>query len=433
MRLKTLILIPVGIGLLAYAAVKGVLYYQVKSELDRLASQVAPVARLTYDGIASSLRGGVAVNGVTLTPAGAPAGIRIERVDLRGDGPGFLLDLLGGFDPQRPPPRLRLAISRMGIPLGSDYLQGWSPGAATTPDLCSLGGLLGQTEIERLGFRQRLADAQLRYDHDRRAGELTLGLEFTLDGLAGLSLEMVLGNLPGNLLGPGVESPPTLRRFSLHYHMDPDYMRRAVDYCAGQAGLQPAAFVDGLFSRGADYFASNLGFIPGADLQAALHRLISRPGELLITAVPDSRFNPARLQQYTAAELVRLLGINLSVNDQPVTDLSFRLAQGDAALSPLFGDNAPQTAVVPGEGAAPSAAAPKKPRARYIATPLAQLPRYLGREARIFGADRVEPQQGIMMALRDQQLELEQRMHGGKMTLYIPLGKIRRAEVLRRE
>ncbi|WP_275098153.1 hypothetical protein [Sedimenticola hydrogenitrophicus] len=429
MRLKTVLLIPVVVGLLAYAAVKGVLYYQVKSELDRLASQVAPVARLTYDGIASSLRGSVAVTGITLMPAGAPAGIRIERVELRGDGPEFLLELLGGFDRQRPPQRLRLAVSRMGIPLGSDYLPAWGSAAATTPDLCSLGGLLGQTEIERLGFRQRLADARLRYDHDRRSGVLTLGLEFALDGLAALSLEMVLGNLPG----PGMESLPTLGRFSLHYRIDPDYMRRAVGYCAGQAGLQPAAFVDGLFSRGADYFANNLGFIPGTDLQAGLHRLISRPGELLITAVPDSRFNPARLQQYTAAELVRLLGIKLSVNDQPVTDLGFRLARGDAGLSPLFGGSAPQGAAVPGEGAAPSVPAPKSPRARYIATPLGQLPRYLGREARIFGADQAEPQQGIMMALRDQQLELEQRMHGGKMTLYIPLGKIRRAEVLRWE
>jgi hypothetical protein len=420
----------VVVGLLAYAALKGVLYYQVKSELDRLASQVAPVARLSYDGIASSLTGSVAVTGVTLMPAGAPAGIRIERVELRGDGPEFLLELLGGFDRQRPPQRLRLVVSRMGIPLGSDYLPAWGPAAATTPDLCSLGGLLGQTEIERLGFRQRLADARLRYDHDRRSGVLTLGLEFALDGLAGLSLEMVFGNLTG----PGMESLPTLGRFSLHYHIDPDYMRRAVEYCAGQVGLQPVAFVDGLFSRGADYFANNLGFIPGTDLQAALHRLISRPGDLLITAVPDSRFNPTRLQQYTAAELIRLLGIKLSVNDQPVTDLSFRLAQGDAGLSsPLFGDSAPRTAAVPGEGAAPSAPAPKTPRARYIATPLSQLPRYLGREARIFGADRFEPQQGIMMALRDQQLELEQRMHGGKMTLYIPLEKIRRAEVLRRE
>jgi hypothetical protein len=427
--LKTLLLIPVVVGLLAYAALKGVLYYQVKSELDRLTSQVAPVARLTYDGIASSLRGSVAVTGVTLTPAGAPAGIRIERVELRGDGPDFLLELLGGFDRQRPPQRLWLAVSRMGIPLGSDYLPAWGPAVTTSLDLCSLGGLLGQTEIERLGFRQRRADARLRYDHDRSSGELTLGLEFALDGLAGLSLEMVLGNLHG----PGVASLPTLGRFSLHYRIDPDYMRRAVEYCAGQAGLQPAVFVDGLFSRGTDYFASNLGFIPGADLQAALRRLVSRPGELLITAVPDSRFDPARLQRYTAAELVRLLGIKLSVNDQPVTDLSFRLAQGDAELSPLFGDRIPRTTAVPGEGAAPSAAAPKTPRARYIATPLAQLPHYLGREARIFGADRAEPQQGIMMALRDQQLELEQRMHGGKMTLYIPLGKIRRAEVLRRE
>ncbi len=57
--------------------------------------------------------------------------------------------------------------------------------------------------------------------------------------------------------------------------------------------------------------------------------------------------------------------------------------------------------------------------------------RYIGGDVRVYGSERAEPQQGILMALRDRQLELEQRLYGGKMTLYIPLEKISRVEVLR--
>lgn len=428
MKLKTLLLITLLAGLIAYAAVKGVLYYQVRSQMDRLAALAAPFARLDYDAIESSLQGGVAVTGVTLMPAGAPAGIRVERVELRGDGPGFLLELFGGLDPRHPPERLQLAVSRMSVPLGSDYLQTWGlESGSPAPDLCSLAGLLGQTEIERLGFRQRLADARLRYDLDRPGGQVTLGMEFVLDGLAAMNLELVLGNLSG----PGATAPPSLERLSLHYRLDPDYMRRAVAYCAGQAGLQPAAYVDGLFSRGEGYFANSLGFVPGVELRTALRRLVERPGELLITALPEAGLDPARLSQYAPSELVERLGIRVSVNDRPVTDLSFSLPPGGAAFATLLGEAAPADATAT-DPAAPDTPA-QRPRARYIDTPVPQLRRHLGRDVRIFGAGRSEAQQGILMALGDQQLELEQRLYGGKMTLYIPLAKIRRVEVLRWE
>lgn len=128
-----------------------------------------------------------------------------------------------------------------------------------------------------------------------------------------------------------------------------------------------------------------------------------------------------------------MLGISLSVNDQPVTDLSFSLPQGNEQLADLFGAVAPAASGENGGSEAVPAPASPKPRARFIATPVAQLTRYIGSDVRVYGSERVDPQQGILMALGDRQLELEQRLYGGKMTLYIPLDKISRAEVLRWE
>lgn len=430
MNLKRVLSITLVVGLVAYAALKGAVYYQVKTGLDRLVAMAAPFAMLKYEGIESGLRGSVAVTGISMAPADAPVGIRIERVELQGEGTRFLLNLLKGFEPERPPGRLQLAVSRMAMPLGGGYLQQWFPASsATEPDLCTLGGLLGQTQIERLGFRQRLADTRLRYDFDRRSGEMTLLMDYTLDGLAALSVEMSLNKLSPMDAG----ATPVLERFSLHYRIDPDYMRRTVEYCAGAAGLDSAAFIDGLFAADASYYASNLGFIPGEGLRSALRRLISRPGDLLITSVPDSQFSLALLQQYEPQELVRQLGLSLSVNDQPVTDLNFSLPQGSEQLTALSGAVAPAAAGENGMGDATPAAAIPRPRARFMATPVARLGRYIGADVRVYGSERADPQQGILMSLRDRQLELEQRLYGGKMTLYIPLEKISRVEVLRWE
>lgn len=430
MKLKRLLWVFGGVGLVAYAALKGAVYYQVKTHLDRLGAMVAPFAALKYDGISSSLEGRVAVNGLTLTPVEAPVGIRIERVELQGQGAWFLLGLLEGFQADRLPPKLRLSIRRMHMPLGSGYQEYWRPaGTGTAPDLCTLGGLLGQTEIERLGFRQRVADARLRYDFDQPAGALTLQMDYSQDRLAALSVEMSLGNLSR----PGDEVTPVLERFSLHYRIDPDYMRGAVDYCAGQAGLEPAAFIDRLFAVGSADYVAQLGFIPGEGLRGAMRRLISRPGDLLITSVPGSQFSPAQLRQYQPQELIRQLGIRLSVNDQPVNDLSFRLPRGNDPLTDLLGAVTPGRVGEQAQSQALPMLQPQRPRARFIATPVDQLSRYTGSSVRVYGSDRAEPQQGILTALDDRQLELEQRLYGGKMTLYIPLEKISRAEVLRWE
>jgi len=428
-KLKRLLLIGGAVGLLGYVVLKGAIYYQVKEQMDRLGAMVTPFASLKYDGIGSSLTAGsVSVRDITLTPTEALVGIQIEQVRLQGDGPGFLFRLLEGFKPDQPPEQLQLQIQRMSTPLGGGYLDYWRPaGKSAPPDLCTLGGLLGQTEIERLGFRQRMADVRLRYDLDRRSGALTLQMGYYQDGLTALSVETTLTDL----FRPDGVGVPQMERFSLLYRIDPDYMRRAVKYCAAEAGLAPAAFIERLFAvRSADY-TRQLGFVPGAGLRKALRQLISRPGEVLLTAVPDPAFNPARLQQYEPQELIRQLGIGLSVNDQPVTDLSFNLPQGDQPLTELLDQvTSGATGVQPDKPVTPP---PVQVRARFMDTPVERLGRYAGRHARVYSSDRDEPQRGILMGLRDNQLELEQRLYGGKMTLYIPFAKISRVEVLRWE
>ncbi|AKH21207.1 hypothetical protein [Sedimenticola thiotaurini] len=431
MKLKRLLLISGVVGLVAYGALKGAVYYQVKNQMDRLGAIVAPFASLEYDGIGSSLAAGsVAVNGITLTPREALVGIQVEQVELKGDGPGFLLSLLTGFKPDQPPERAQLQIRRMSTPLLGGYLDYWHPaGSSSPPDLCTLGGLIWQTEIERLGFRQRMADVRLRYDLDRRSGELTLQMGYYQDGLAALSVETTLAGL----VGMNGAKMPQMERFSLLYRIDPDYMRGAVNYCAKESGLAPAAFIEQLFAVRPPELGKQLGFVPGEGLRKALRQLVSRPGELLLTAVPDKSFSPARLQQYQPQELVRQLGIGLSVNDQPVTDLSFSLPKRDKPFTELL-DQVTSGAT----GEAPQAASsvsppPARPRARFMETPVEQLGRYVGSHARLYASDRDEPQRGILMGLNNNRMELEQRLYGGKMTLYVPLGKISRAEVLRWE
>ncbi|MCW8890757.1 MAG: hypothetical protein OQL20_08885 [Sedimenticola sp.] len=432
MKLKNVLLVPVVIGLVAYGGIKGYLYYQVKQGLDRMAALSAPFVTLKYGGIDTSLRGVISVADIKLTPVGAPVGIDIDRAELKGRGVEFLLDVAGGFKMEQPPERLHLLMKRIRIPLGSDFAESFGfTASGQSPEMCSLGGILAQTGIEQLGFQQLIADAGLRYEYDQRAGEVNLFTDYALAGLASVRLEMGVTGVsqPGALM---VGAVPQLGRMIIRYQMDQGYTQRVVDTCAAQAGLDRSAFIDTLFIDKGDHYLKNLGFVPGQGIRFVLRHLITQPGELVISLSPDGPINPAVLNAYKPQDLVRVLGVQVSINDQPISDLSFTLPEGSRELASLLGapsqgDTAPIT------GQTKREPAPKRVSVRYITTPLDDLPRYLGRDVRILLNDRDTPQQGVLIAMKNNQLDVEQRLHGGRMTVYIPVQKIKRVEVLRRE
>ncbi|MDF1529832.1 MAG: hypothetical protein P1R74_11970, partial [Sedimenticola sp.] len=132
-KLKNALLIPLVIGALAYGGVKGYLYFKVKQGLDRMVAISAPYAAFKYGGIETSLAGVISVTDMMLTPVGAPVGIGIDRVELKGRGVEFLLDVAGGFKMEQPPQRLHLLISHIRIPMGSDYIESFGLQTAAKP------------------------------------------------------------------------------------------------------------------------------------------------------------------------------------------------------------------------------------------------------------------------------------------------------------
>lgn len=432
MKLKNVLLVPMVIGLVAYGGVKGYLYYKVKQGLDRMTAMAAPFATLKYGGIETLLSGVLSVTDMSVTPVGAAVGIGIDRAELKGRGVEFLLDVAGGFTMDQPPEQLHLTLNRMRIPMGSDYLDAFGLKASGQQHaMCSLGGLLAQTGVEQLGFQQLVSDASFRYHYNQRAGEINVVMDYAMAGLSALSMEMGIGGVPqpGVLVSGAV---PQVRQMVIRYQVDQGYTERVIDSCAKQAGENRASFISSLFNQESAYFVRNLGFVPGEGIRFTLRHLLTQPGELRIALSPEGPINPAVLSAYKPQDLLRVLGVDVSINGQPVTDLSFTLPEGEDRLASLFSDGAASRAEERVQGQAKGNPAAKLVRTRFIATPLGELQRHIGRDVRVFGADRDEPQQGVLVAMKNGQLDLEQRLHGGRMTLYIQTNRIERVEVLRR-
>jgi hypothetical protein len=423
-RMRTLGLYLLVVLVAVYAGIKAYVYFSVQGELDALASRLRPFAQFSYDGIASGLQGSVAVEGVEIRSSGLPLPVRIARVSLEGPGPGFLFDAAAGFGVERIPSWMRLTLQGAELSDVRDLLPAdLGSAAGGRPPPCSLSGLLQRATAfqgERLPV---VLDVTLEYRIDLLEGLGQLDFEYQLADGDALGIEVNVSRLspPGSML---VGALPRIDRIRVALRPDPERVRGLVRDCAGKDRLTAGAFLDSLLARAPEQLVEDLGFLPGPGLRAALRRGLARPGETVLELGPidDPMVLQPEVATLTPEQLIERLGVVLEVNGEPVEDLSFATADsvpvGSSRASASPGD----------AGRVPRR---KRVRARMLDTPVAELKTYLGREARIFVDNRPRPHKGILSAVQQDQISVEQRLLGGKMTVHLPLKEVVRAQVKR--
>ena len=75
-----------------------------------------------------------------------------------------------------------------------------------------------------------------------------------------------------------------------------------------------------------EYYTHTLGIVPGPGIRGALERFLKNPGEIHISAQPSTALDPSGLRFYKPADIIDLLGLQVFVNNEPVQDLSFQVA-----------------------------------------------------------------------------------------------------------
>ncbi|MEW8014596.1 MAG: hypothetical protein AB2807_07410 [Candidatus Sedimenticola endophacoides] len=250
------------------------------------------------------------------------------------------------------------------------------------------------------------------------AGELSLCLGYRMHGLQSLSAEILVGGV-GKLTALATGEVPEVRRVDIRYTLEPEYIKALIGHCAGQGGVTPQHFVNGLFQQESGHYLRTLGIVPGPGLMEALKELVTQGGEVRLRAEPAPGLKPQALQGYRPEDAVRMLGLSVSVNERPVTDLSYSHQGG--------GRDAAARAEA---GSAPEEAARRPQRQYYAPVWLDQLERYLGRPVKVFTKDSETPKEGILDAVQGDRLSVLQRLYGGSMTAIVRKELVTRVEVL---
>jgi hypothetical protein len=442
MKARILLLVPIVLLAVAYGAAKAYVHYQVTTGLDELIAKAAPVAAIEYEDVGSDLTGALTIEKIEVTHEASGFYVNIDALEIQGDDFGFLLELTGGLERGEPPSKLSARFRGVEIPISHEFFdqikQAAEANSLGSSEVCSLGGILQRSELMDLGYSTITADMGFGYEYDRDLKRIDARFDYKLAGVESLSMAMRVGAVSDQPMGM-MASPPVLEKASMVYRVEPDYMRRAVEYCAAGKKQDRQAFLRALFPQGDDaYYQRNLGFVPGPGLREMFREMVTKGGDVRVRITPPPDFTVQKLNMYRPEDLVEMLIQEVSINDRLVTDLSF--SQTEVSEWDVTGDAAvaeerqvlrprPDTAAGAKKAAGADQKQRQKPQWAYREVDKRELGKYLGRQVRLYIKGSPKPRAGELDEVTDKKALVDQRHSGGTFTTHVPFDRMLRAEV----
>jgi len=438
MKLKSLFLGSLVLAGALFGGAKGYIYHRVSSELDKAISMAEPFADIRYQGISSSFEGRIAVENIRIYPVTSNDEITIESAQISGDGLQFLYQLLMGGFQNKPPEKFGLSVKGFSIPLGGDLAVNYSSmldsvkqaSGVKDSDGCGLMTGLSPDLLGSLGFYAIIMDTTLDVDFDQVEGRAEMQIGFDVRDVEYSQISVLMTNVsePGAIM-IGMQKPQ-LSEISVIYQIDPEFVAKSQKHCADSRGLTVDAFVESTLNLDKQELAQQLGFVPGPGLLAAIKSFIKNPKEVSFSIHPPEGVDPASFSLYKPEDIPDMLNLQLAVNGEPVTDLSFSmLEQAASEASTGVASQLPGAAAV----FSPRARQAKKAEVtqRYVQTPVARLHKYIDEDVHVFIDQEGVVRKGKLMSIEKAGLVIKQRLSGGDMTVHVPLNQITKVEVYR--
>jgi len=121
LKLKHLLLGIVILTVAVYGGAKTYIYFKAKEELEKLVQMASPFVEISYGDISSDLRGSLKVTDLDLISLAGGESMQIGAMEIKGSGPGFLLELTEGFKKSGPPADMVLHIGRASVPVDQGF------------------------------------------------------------------------------------------------------------------------------------------------------------------------------------------------------------------------------------------------------------------------------------------------------------------------
>lgn len=409
--------------------IAGYLWYGAKQQVDQIVTMARPFAEISYSGITVSPTGSMGVNRLRIAPISANDSITIGAIRLNAPNLLALLHTRWQLSRGRLPEALSLSFQDIELPLGDIAGTSSTETTKSAPldHLEALGcgpiNAFGAAAWREMGYDRLTGNLEIGYRVDAKNNVLVLRVDSASRNWATLNLDvgLALTQPPESLMALATSFTPKLAKLNLVVR-DDGFNQHRNNYCASKAGKPIPEYLADHVRLVVERLRAN-GIAPGPGLIAAYQRYLSEGGVLTIAATPPVPVNPAELNEYTPADVIKVLGLTLKANETPVTDLS---VDWDAArvAKALGVEPEPEPEVTP----APVVQTPVVIQKIYHPTPVGELGQHVGKIVKLRTKTGAQ-YRGQLDAFAEGLVRITVRKSGGSVTLSLRASEITAAEV----
>ena len=407
------------VAALAYGAAKGIVYWRAKQMVNEVVLQSSDYAEVSYRDLEVDLSGILVVKDISMTPHGATEPLHADRVIFSGPNAGFFLFHSDWKPGDKPPARLSLNIEGIEARLDSLTVNPFDPDAAPIAqgDGCSIGQGPSPEMMAEMGMETLTMDLEMGYDYKESSRRVEARFNLDIHDMESITSMIELGDvvLDDLNIAPGRE--PSLVYAEFGVRVEPAFGERFLSACAKHKGESQAEFrASQIRELGREFAAAGMRLGPG--LQAALEQFYAEWGDVLLTIDPDEPLGMMQMAFTPPDNLPRALGMQLSVNDKRVDDLSISWSGPQPGFGLPQEDDGEQSVYTPRVHY----------QYRFVEVPKGQLVQHLQNHVRLEVRDQ-PPREGVLTSINQDVLAVEQRRLGGKMTAHVHLEDVMRVEV----
>ncbi len=441
-KLLSIVIAIVAVAILLGVGAIGYLWYSTKQEVDRLVTAAKPFAEISYGGIDVSPAGSMGVNRLRIRPVIVNDSISIGAIRLNTPNFLALLNVRWQLSQNQLPEALALSFQDFELSLSGGILgvdpAGHADESSPFDHLDALGcgpiTAFGAPEWREMGYDRFLGNVEIGYRIDSKNNLLELRVDSDMRDWAtlNLSIGLALTKPPKSLMELPLSLTPKLAKLSFMLRDDGLNQRRNA-YCAAKAGKPLPEYLADHVQRVVERLRAN-GVILGPGLIAAYQSYLTEGSALTITAAPPAPINPAELHEYAPADIVKLLGLRVKVNEVAVTDLA--VDWNAAAITKALNiktkpesepELEPQTASAPPPS--PPSTAIKKIHPTYHPISVGELGQHAGKIVKLRTASGAQ-YRGQLHSATEDFIHITVRKSGGSAVLSLRTHDITVTEVL---
>lgn len=432
--MRKLLIIVITLVVVAVAAAGGIwgyLFYSTKQQVQHFLNAAKPLAEISQRGIQVLPSGVIRIQDIKIIPHMVSDVISINAVELHAPNIFALLDLRSRLSQGQLPESLALNVRGISLPLHGAIL-GTKPAphyqALPFENLSALGcgsvTYFAGDQLQAMGYESFIGDLTLGYR--LRPERISINISSATHDWATVNLDLELALDAPVTTFMQLATAVTTKLAGLTLVMqDAGYNQHRNNFCANQAGKDVPAYLAEHVRLVVERLR-NHGIALGPGLIEVYQRYLTENGIITLTMRPPLPIEPSELLDYKVEDALKLAGLSLQFNDQPVSDLSvdWNLARASQAFG--IGVQRPQAVV---EIAPP---APPKPapivRKDFQPMRVTELGQHLGKVAKLKTKSGVD-YQGKLESLGEGILRITIRKSGGQATLSLRVEEIAEAQI----